>query len=199
MLAKAYTEDETLIGSMWKEVEKKYTSKKRYYHNLDHIASMLSMAEEKKDKVQKYELLLFAIWYHDIIYNVLRNDNEQRSARYAMRKLQGLGVKTEGQTLCKWWILSANAHQPKDDSDMDNRFLLDFDLAILGSPWSSYQDHIVKIRKEFGIYPDKVFKKGRKKSIERFLRREHLYFTAFYRDQYEVKARENLHRELQLL
>ena len=80
---------------------------------------------------------------------------------------------------------------------MDNAYLLDFDLSILGSDWDSYRNYTIQIRKEYKIYPDFMYKSGRKKVLQHFLERETLYFTEAYQVTHENRARENLKKELQ--
>ena len=49
------------------------------------------------------------------------------------------------------------------------------------------------------MYPDMMYKPGRKKLLEHFLAMPHIFKTAFFRERLEVQARENLMRELELL
>ena len=44
-----------------------------------------------------------------------------------------------------------------------------------------------------------MYNPGRKKVLEHFLKRESLYFTDSFKNEYEIQARENLKREIELL
>ena len=65
--------------------------------------------------------------------------------------------------------------------------------------WESYHQYMKDIRKEYAIYPMILYKKGRKKVLKRFLERERIYFTDQFYVLSEIKARENLTRELETL
>lgn len=198
-LGEKYCKDSLSLDSIWMKIKKKYTEKKRYYHNLNHINWMLQLAEENKNQIVDMDVLLFSIWFHDIIYKSSKKDNEEKSADFARSTLQKFSIKeVRVDKVCEL-ILSTKAHQVQLKEDGDNAFLLDFDLSILGQGWEVYHNYIHKIRKEYSIYPDFLYKPGRKKVLLSFLNRETLYFTGKYRVLYEDKARENLEREINLL
>lgn len=52
-----------------------YTESGRHYHNLKHIAAMLTGAPEKLSVEQ-----IVAIWFHDAIYSPISLTNEEDSA-----------------------------------------------------------------------------------------------------------------------
>jgi predicted metal-dependent HD superfamily phosphohydrolase len=75
-----YTDNNGLTNELWTEIEKNYTSKKRHYHTLLHLDTLLIQLTEVKKKIQNWETILFTLYYHDIIYNPLKSDNEEKSA-----------------------------------------------------------------------------------------------------------------------
>ncbi|WP_411897963.1 hypothetical protein [Elizabethkingia occulta] len=78
-----YTTDIIFIDSLWKEIEKKYNSKNRYYHNLFHLENMIYELKNIEDFVNDFDTLLFSVFYHDIIYKSTAKDNEEKSAEIA--------------------------------------------------------------------------------------------------------------------
>jgi len=70
-----------------KEVIEKYTEPHRSYHNLSHIYSLLMMAEEYYDFIENPILFELSIWFHDLIYDPSRNDNEEKSAERAIERI----------------------------------------------------------------------------------------------------------------
>jgi predicted metal-dependent HD superfamily phosphohydrolase len=64
----------------------------------------------------------------------------------------------------------------------------------LGSEPTRYQLYTQQIRKEYSIYPDFVYKSGRKKAMFSFLEREKIYH--FYPEENEKQARENINHEI---
>ncbi len=49
--------------------------------------------EPYKEKFEDWEIIQFAIFCHDMVYDVLRNDNEERSAAWAERVMQSLSIE----------------------------------------------------------------------------------------------------------
>ncbi|MBO6879510.1 MAG: hypothetical protein JJ870_02965 [Winogradskyella sp.] len=160
---------------------------------------MLSQAEDFKSHIEDYDVLVFAIWYHDIIYKSTKKDNELKSALFAKKALKSLNFNEKRIENIENLIISTKKHQIDLDENDDNAYLLDFDLSILGSDWKTYQNYTQQIRREYKIYPEFMYKPGRKKVLQHFLERETLYFTEVYQDKFETQARENIIKELKLL
>ncbi len=72
-------------------------------------------------------MVLFAVYYHDVVYRVLRKDNEEKSALIAEKRLNTLNVKTNRIELCTKHIVATKAHRRSDDPDTN--FFTDADLA----------------------------------------------------------------------
>lgn len=199
LLAKKYCHDPLLITSLWKEIAKNYADKNRYYHNLSHIHSMLHRAKENRKQIIDFDSLLFAIWFHDIIYKSSKNNNEEKSAEFASSALINFSKEKIHFNTVVPLIISTKSHQILLKENHDNAFLLDFDLAILGQDWEIYEAYIQNIRKEYKLYPDFLYNPSRKKVLENFLNRKMLFFTEKYQDLFEEKARINLTKEIELL
>lgn len=197
-LGQKHCQDIFYLESLWNEIEKKYSEKSRHYHNLNHIQAMLKLAEENKKDLIDVDVVLFAIWFHDIIYKSSSKSNEEKSAEFAKDSLKEIGLETSKIEKVYQLIISTKAHKIIVN-DNDNNYLLDFDLAILGQDWEVYQHYIKNIRKEYKIYPDFLYNPGRKKVLKSFLKRGNLFFTEKYQALFEEKARENLTKEIKLL
>lgn len=83
--------------------------------------------------------------------------------------------------------------------DADTNFLLDIDLSILGKSPEVYKKYTEDIRKEYKIYPDFMYGKGRTKVLKSILELEAIFKTDFFKKAYEKQARENLTAELSQL
>lgn len=197
ILVQKYTSDISLIEELWRELEEAYTLAVRHYHNLEHINFMLNLAEEYEQSINQQDQLIFAIFYHDVIYKATRSDNEEKSASLATKRLQQLGFPDEATSKVSAMIIATKKHLQSNNSDTN--LLLDFDLAILGSDWESYQNYTQQIRKEYSFYPDMLYRPGRAKVLKHFLQQPYIYKTAAFRDALELKSRENLTKELNLL
>lgn len=198
-LMSQFSEDGNLIDTLWKELELRYNQKSRHYHNFSHIYKMLLQLEELTTEIKDLESLKFAIWYHDVIYKSTRKDNEVKSADLAKNRLKSFGFEEKRTKNIKNLIISTEKHELILRDNNDNAILLDLDLSILGSDWKTYEEYVQKIRKEYAIYPNFIYKKGRKKVLQYFLERDTLFFTEDYRTKFEQSARENLKREIELL
>ncbi len=108
-----------------------------------------------------------------------------------------LSVPEKVSDLCYSGILATKDHEVSNHPDLN--FLIDADLAILGRDWDDYYDYTQKIRKEYRIYPDFLYRKGRKNVLQQFLKMESIFKTKHFSIKYEEKAKNNLHRELNSL
>ncbi|HKK74861.1 MAG TPA: hypothetical protein VJ953_07315 [Saprospiraceae bacterium] len=175
---------------------KHYDKTQRYYHNLDHLRSLLVQWEHYRVHLHKPSLLLWAIFYHDVIYEVDRKDNERASAAYAQQDFQHTTLSAADQSEIGAMIVATEQHLPPQNATLDLCYFLDFDLQILGAEREAYWAYAQNIRKEYRNYPDEVYYPGRKQVLERLLAKEYLYQTEIFRERYEEKARENILEEM---
>ena len=157
----------------------------------------LKFTSSIKNLISDWSTLLFAVYYHDFIYNARRNDNEEKSAEHAAKVLTDLNYDPELTKKCVSHIMATKSHHL--NNDQDTNFLLDADLSILGADWETYKKYFQGVRKEYSIYPDFLYKPGRKKVMEDFLKMDSIFKTAYYFEKLEVQARKNIQQELQLL
>jgi predicted metal-dependent HD superfamily phosphohydrolase len=188
------TADAVLAKTYWSEIEAKHSNKKRIYHNLTHLENLFIELEHVKDQIDDWNTVSWAIFYHDIVYNVRKQDNEELSADLAVERLKVIGYPTEKIERCKAQILATKAHNVLDDTDAN--LFTDADLSILGKDWETYAAYFKAIRKEYKVYPNLLYKPGRKKVLKHFMEMKRIFKTDFFADLYEVRARENLEKEL---
>lgn len=196
-LGLSYTEDRDLINSLWQEIETQYSEKGRHYHNLLHLENMFLELETVKSTIGDLTAISFSVFYHDVIYDATSKSNEEKSALFAADRLQKLDLDQNIISKVSEQILATKSHQKAVDTDTN--YLLDADLAILGKELSVYMEYTRQIRKEYSIYPDLLYKPGRRKVLRHFLELENIFKTEKFRDQYELQARENIAEELRIL
>ena len=196
-LLKKYSDDELLIKELWTEVEKNYTGKKRYYHTLQHLDNLLTQLLEIKGEIQNWETILFTLYYHDIIYNSLKSNNEDKSAELAEKRMKQISVSNETIELCKNQIMATKSHIKSANSDTN--YFIDADLSVLGQSWETYTLYYKNIRKEYSIYPDFVYNPERKKVLNHFLAMERIFKTDFFYNKFERISRENILNEIKHL
>lgn len=194
-----FTTNEQLIKNSWQQIQQHYTEKNRAYHNLSHINNMLQEAAKFDQKIKDKEVVLLAIWFHDIIYDPLSKTNEKDSAELAKKILRQTSLSPERIQKCYDLILLTVKHQPEETAPLDDKLLIDFDLEILSRDWEHYKIYSEQIRQEYWMYPTPAFKSGRKKAMGKFLERSTIYQTPFYRETKEAKARHNIKKEMEKL
>jgi predicted metal-dependent HD superfamily phosphohydrolase len=175
-----------------------YSTPGRYYHTLAHIQQVLTIIYSLRNQIQNLPAVLFAAWFHDIIYDSQARNNEENSAEYAREFLTLLNIPRQIIVDVYRLILSTEYHQVEWD-DFDNRLLLDADLAILGSSRENYREYMEAIRQEYAWVPKKEYIVGRKRILEGFLQRPRIYLTEELSTLLEVSARENIQVEIGLL
>lgn len=189
-----YTKDYRLIETLWAEVERCYTEANRHYHTLNHLSNMLSQLVEVKHNISSWDALLFALYYHDIVYNPTAGDNEERSADVAVQRLGKLALSESEQVKCCNLILATKHHAHAEDDDTS--YFLDADLSILGAANSSYADYVAQVREEYAMYPLDEYNAGRIKVIRHFLEMPRIFKTPHFCSKLEKQARVNLTNEL---
>ena len=194
-LLEKYTDKGNLIKELFSELEIKYTDKKRYYHNFNHISDMLDFSEKFEKSIENYDDLCFAIWYHDVIYEVTSKNSEEKSAEFAGKHLKKINYPNIENV--KYLIKrTANHFLREENESQELQLLLDLDLKTLGSQPEIYFANSAAIRKEYSKIPDILFNPGRAKFLRNMLETEKIYRNQYFIDNFEQQARENLKNEL---
>ena len=136
-----------------------------------------------------------ATFYHDVVYDVIAVDNEERSAGVAMGLLKLLAVDEVSIYLIRRLILSTKQHKAKSN---DEKLFIDADMSILASSHVEYDSYAKNIRQEYLVFSDETYIPIRIQFIEGLLGRERVFLTEEFKAQ-EVLARKNLQRELKRL
>ena len=153
--------------------------------------------EDVKADIKGWETVLFAVFYHDIVYKATSKSNEEDSADIASKRLRELGFPKDRIGKCVSLILATKAHTTGGDTDTD--YFTDADLSILGQTQDIYFQYAKQVRKEFSIYPDLLYNPGRKKVLKHFLNMDRIFKTQYFFEKFEKQARENLMNELETL
>lgn len=196
-LCAPFTEDQQFMTDLWKEIESRYSEKGRHYHNLLHLENMFKELEAVRNNISDFTALSFSVFYHDIIYDATSKVNEEKSAAKAEKRLAQLHMHQDIISIISEQILATKSHQRSDNQDTN--YLLDADLSVLGKDFKTYLEYTQNIRKEYSIYPDFLYKPGRKKVLKHFLELESIFKTEHFKRNYEAQTKENIAAELQLL
>lgn len=186
---------EVPAGEKWfSALRRAYSAPTRAYHSLEHIDAVLTEIDQAGARMVKDpQALYLAAWFHDSVYDVLRNDNEQRSAAAAVNVMSAMKLSKERMRSVQETILCTRDH--RCDSP-DGRILIDADLAILGSAPETYRKYADAIKRECASIPEDRFRLGRMKVLQSLLGRGKIFQTMRGQRTYEEPARRNLAREL---
>ncbi|MBW1298460.1 HD domain-containing protein [Aquimarina litoralis] len=196
-LVSKYTNDSKFINTLWNQIDKKHRNKNRYYHNLSHLENVYQKLLVVQDNIADWDIILFSIFYHDYIYNVLKKDNEEQSALKVKEILELLGIDSQRIELCTEIIIATKGHQVSKTDDIN--YFTDADLSILGSSWKTYKTYYEQVRKEYKYYPSFMYNKGRIQVLKHFLEMPRIFKTDYFYNNFEIQAKENLQHEIEIL
>jgi len=178
---------------IWQKIFEAHNGSSRAYHNLSHLYSILKIFDHFQELKLNQTIYYWTTFFHDAIYKATRKDNEAKSALLAKQILTPI-LPADQVEIIATIIDSTAKHLPLVDIPEQYAFL-DADLAILASEEAIYDKYIAAIRQEYRIYPDLLYRPGRKKVLQHFLERDQIYYTSVFKG-YEEKARANLRREI---
>ena len=178
---------------LWTKIFKAHNPSSRAYHNLSHLYSITEIFDQFQPKTLNRSIFYWITFFHDYIYKSVRKDNEAKSAALAKQILTPLLPQNQVEMIAKV-IESTASHIPMIDIP-EQFFFLDADLAILAAEADLYDTYTQAIRQEYRIYPDLLYRPGRKKVLAHFLDREQIYYTTAFQ-AHEEQARANLQREM---
>lgn len=196
-LSLGFSADASLVDDLFKELADRYSEPHRYYHNLGHIEALLQLYFQYEGKLQKGDVVLFAIFYHDVVYVPGKGDNEYQSAILAKRALEQLGVPLEMIEEVQHFIEATSQHKLPDDASPDLEFFIDFDLSVLAADREAYHAYLINVRREYGHLSTDQFAGGRGAFLRSMLSQEHIFYTESFRVK-EESARKNMQWEFQM-
>jgi len=130
-----------------------------------------------------------AIWFHDVVYNPQAFDNEKQSA--ILMKQHCIEVLDSGRLDKIYeWIVATKNHQSSGDQDLN--YLLDIDLAILGSSKQRFAEYEQQIQQEYSWVEPALYEVKRAEVLQHFYQMKPLYQTEYFRNLLEVNAKLNL-------
>jgi len=168
-----------------------YAAPNRSYHNLNHIEECLDLlAGVDGLSAGGRDILIQAIWWHDVVYDPTRSDNEELSAQLAEQHVAGDIGHEVGRL-----IRLTRTHRV-ESGDRLGAILISIDLSVLGAEPSRYDAYAAAIRKEFAHVPEGDYRVGRSAVLSRFAAQPVIFPDAAFANRYDRQARANLAREL---
>jgi predicted metal-dependent HD superfamily phosphohydrolase len=174
-----------------------YHEPQRHYHTLDHIKHCLGMFEDCKALVHDPDSLEMAIWFHDVILESGRRDNEARSADLYLELSAGV-QRDETRQLVKRLIM-ATLHNGDSLEDADSIYMVDIDLSSFGLSWDGFLRDSQNIRVENPHLCDQDYQLNQTGFQRSLLARPRFFLSDFFHDHFEKQARDNLARYFEYL
>jgi len=187
-----------LPEKLLENLKDRYREPHRHYHTLAHVEGLLRHLATHRHLAVQPGHVEAAIWYHDVVYDTRRNDNEVCSAdvvRFELMSIGWIGVDVERVAL----MVEATQHHRAADGDTDALLFLDFDLSVLAAAPAAYDAYAAAIRAEFDWVPEAEWRAGRVRVLQSFAERPVIYRTPELRAAWEAAARANIARELAAL
>lgn len=174
-----------------------YQESHRHYHNLIHLQECFLWFDEIKHRLCRPDLMAIALFYHDVIYDPKSSTNEQDSGDMMKRQLQGILSEQELSVIDKFILATKHHINPlTDEHKHDLDYLLDIDLAILGSHPDRFAEYNNQIRQEYAWVNGMIYHFKRKSVLKGFYQKERIYLTDYFYQKLENQARDNLKRYL---
>jgi predicted metal-dependent HD superfamily phosphohydrolase len=142
------------------------TSGHRHYHGVGHHALMLQKIRNLGQS-HFYRELLAATFFHDLVYDASRTDNERKSADIA---LDLLGRYDFDLDFIVDAVLATQEHKlfvPTTPRETAIQHFLRADLMILWSDEARYRWYADGIRKEYAHVPNDLYRVGRPRVLDR--------------------------------
>ena len=194
------------VSILWQDIAMRYNEPQRAYHSLQHIQQLFGQYDQVKGNLHEPHIIALAIYYHDVIYEPTRSDNELKSAEYAVESLTGYLNAEQCQHIYALIMMTASHQVDKWSNETKERekysdaaYLLDMDLSILGVSWSEYEYYAHAVRQEYAHVSDDDYRVGRMAVLKELLAHPTLYLTDYYYERLEKQARKNIEHQITLL
>ncbi len=193
LLSSAYCTDASERDRIYSLLVGAYKAPGRFYHTPDHVRSLLEIVDDLGARPADRDALEFAVWFHDVVYDTHRRDNEARSAEVAREALRRLGVPAGTIEAVCALVLATAGHDT--DAVGDASLFIDADLAILGAAPKTYRAYSAAVRREYAWVPIDEYRAARADVLDRFLKRDRIYQNSPFIEMFEERARGNLRTE----
>jgi predicted metal-dependent HD superfamily phosphohydrolase len=184
----------------FQELRTNYAKPKRYYHTFDgHIEFCVkAFFEHAQGRVNNPDGVLWQLFLHDVVMDFERSDNDAKGAEYArlfLTRAQASArlVNYVGQAI------ECHTHQYIPDDD-NIAFGLDIDLFILAQAQEIFDQYELNVKQEYSFVEENFRRQRRAKILTSFLEeRPSIFITRYFRDNFEVVARQRLKNSIRKL
>ena len=183
---------------LFRDIVREYTDPLRVYHNERHLLELFDRFDEAERYLKNPSAVVAAIFFHDVVYDTRRRDNEERSVEWFDARASQAGRGPAFYAATRAGILSSKTHTPNPEFP-DTAYFIDMDLSILGASPERYIEYAATIREEFRWVEAERYREGRAEVLATFLARDTLYCSPWGVSRFQDSARRNIAAELRTL
>ena len=183
------------LEAAWKAISTGYAEPHRYYHDKEHLAHCLEQLDLAAGHIGQPDQVEMAIWFHDLINEPGRPDNEHASAEFFRRTAEARMAQSFIDNVVDLILVTTHRDQP---ADPDHQFICDIDMASFGCPWECFLEDSAAVKAEFPG-SEEEFYRGKRAFLQSLLQRPRIFLTDFFNARYEQQARENIGRLIQMI
>ena len=182
-------------GAIHRQIVKGYGEPQRRYHTLAHVAHCLTQFDHCKSLARNPDALEIAVWFHDVIFEPGRPDNEALSARLYQDLSAGIHANEMRQLIDR--LIMATLHDGSSLGDADASYMVDIDLSSFGLDWDAFLLDSQNLREENPNLSDSDYYRKLRKFHSSLLARPRFFLSDFFYQRYEQQARDNVSRYLE--
>jgi len=154
--------------------------------------------------IQNHTFVVFAVFFHDIVYDPQSKDNEDKSAELFLSFYKEAVATCHNfdYSLVFKYIMATKTHYTNEHNQLseqwgttDMHLFLDLDMAILSVEPSEYESYADKIRQEYHHYAEETYCTRRIHILEQFLTHR-IYCCENVYKAWEESARSNILAEI---
>ncbi len=169
-----------------------YREPQRHYHTLAHIEQCLGMFDQCRSLASNPDALELAVWFHDVIFEPGKSDNEKRSAQLYLQFSNEVQDETTRGLVDR--LIMATLHDGSSLTDSDAMYMVDIDLSSFGLSWEEFLQDSQNLRLESAELSDAEYYRRKTDFQNWLLARERFYLSDYFAERLETRARENLAR-----
>lgn len=194
--------DHAVRHEWWQKIHSAYEGDGRYYHTLEHLAELISHAQQHRTSIDDVDAIELAIFFHDIVYDARsggggKNERDSAEAFLSFVDMANPVFASAGvPDKVSKWIIATKDHRCSADDDSDMRLFMDIDMAILAAPPERYAAYARAVRREYGHLHSLMWCFGRARFLSAFAASETpIFATEAFRTAGEAVARHNARSE----
>jgi predicted metal-dependent HD superfamily phosphohydrolase len=195
------------IDDWFHRVYQQHNEEGRYYHTSVHLKEMLDYifilhTTNETITTSQYVPMVWATFFHDVVYNPQSNSNEKDSAILFQEFANDVALSAKLASDVVTMIHATEKHHiiPTDDPPTlrAQEYFLDIDMSVLGKKSHAYLAYASLIRKEYQFVEHDTYCSKRSEILQSFLGKT-IYISKLFQITLEGQARKNLQLEIELL